>query len=416
MSIQIPPDLPQLAGQTTADQPWPLRLLSTKIKEYVDKMVPMWVEGEVLEFTKRGSSRVQFFTLTDRQEKMSISCKAWNGVVPDDMKVGDHVVLRIKPDFWVGNGSLSLHAAEVRHVGVGVLLARLEALRAKLRDEGLFDAGRKKPLPFLPGKIGLICGSNAKAKDDVIVNASARWPEVSFEIREVKVQGDESPGQVMTALAELDAGPDIDVIVIARGGGSVDDLMPFSDEKLVRAVAAAHTPIVTAIGHETDRPIIDDVADYRASTPTDAAKRIVPDVLEEKRMIRDTLKRGRLAIDRRMSLAQSELDSIRSRPVLANPTQIVDFHHEQLLRLSERLSDLTSRSIDRNQHEIASLSAQLRSLSPTAILARGYAVLRTKDGVVTSVHDVDSGDRLEAMIADGRLGLEVFAKKPDDDE
>lgn len=413
MTIPIPAGLPPTASQTTAEHPWPLRLLNAKIKEYVDKMVPMWVEGEVSEFTRRGNARVQFFTLHDREENVTITCKAWQNTVPDDLKVGDHLVLRIKPDFWTGNGTLSLMAAEIRHVGIGDLLARLEELRNKLRSEGLFDASNKKPLPFLPRRIGLICGSNAKAKDDVIVNASARWPEVDFEIREVKVQGAESAGQVTAALAELDSIGDIDVIVIARGGGSVEDLLPFSDEGLVRAVAAATTPIVTAIGHETDRPLIDDAADYRASTPTDAAKRIVPDVLEEKTIVRDTLRRGRLAVDRRMSLAQNELDSIRTRPALANPTQLVEMHWEIVERLSTRLSELSKLTIERGDHTIAALAAQLRSLSPQAILQRGYAVLRTRDSVIRSASEVEAGDRLEAMLASGRLGLEVIATKED---
>jgi len=414
--VIIPSDLPQLAAETSADRPWPLRLLSQKISEYVGRMSAMWVEGEVLQYTPRASSRVQFFTLRDLDEKMSINCKAWTSIIPDEFSEGARVVLRVKPDYWTDNGSLSLQVAEVRFAGVGDLLARLEMLRKKLGDEGLFSAERKLPLPFLPRRIGLICGSNAKAKDDVIVNASARWPEVDFEIREVKVQGSASPAQVTAALAELDAMPEVDVIVIARGGGSVEDLMPFSDEGLVRAVVAARTPVVTAIGHEGDRPIVDDAADYRASTPTDAAKRIVPDVTEEKRILREGLKRGRMAVERRLTMAQSDLDTIRTRPVIADPLTLVGVRQDDLTRLSDRLTELLERGLGDADRSLDALRRHLRSLSPQSILDRGYAVLRTSDSVVRSSDDVEIGSRLEALLASGRLGLDVIAVRSGDDE
>lgn len=413
--VVIPSDLPQLAAETTADRPWPLALLSAKISEYVARMSAMWVEGEVLQYTPRGSSRVQFFTLRDLEEQVSVNCKAWTNVVPDEFAEGSRVVLRVKPDYWVGNGSLSLQVAEIRFAGVGDLLARLEALRKKLTSEGLFSPDKKLPLPFLPRRIGLICGSNAKAKDDVIVNAQARWPEVDFEIREVKVQGPSSPGQVREALTELDAMEGVDVIVIARGGGSVEDLMPFSDEGLVRAVVAARTPVVTAIGHEGDRPIVDDAADYRASTPTDAAKRIVPDVAEERKILQEGLRRGRMAIDRQLSTAQSELESIMTRPVLANPQSIIETREDELNRAAERLTELMDRKITDAATALDALRRHLRSLSPQSILDRGYAVLRTPDAVVRDTESVETGDRLEALLASGRLGLEVIAKRSGDD-
>lgn len=414
--VIIPPDLPQLAAETSADRPWPLRLLSQKMAEYVGRMSPMWVEGEVLQFTPRNSSRVQFFTLRDLDEKMSINCKAWTNVIPDEFAEGSRVVLRVKPDYWTGNGSLSLQVAEVRFAGVGDLLAQLEMLRKKLAEEGLFSAERKLPIPFLPRRIGLICGSNAKAKDDVIVNARARWPEVDFEIREVKVQGAQSPAQVKAALAELDSLPEIDVIVIARGGGSVEDLLPFSDEGLVRAIVAARTPVVTAIGHEGDRPIVDDAADYRASTPTDAAKRIVPDVMEEKKVLREGLKRGRMAVERRLTMAQSDLDTILTRPVIANPLTLVETRQDEISRTADRLTELVERRLTDAGNSLDALRRHLRSLSPQSILDRGYAVLRTPHSVVRSTDDVEVGDRLEALLASGRLGLDVIAARSRDDE
>lgn len=414
--VIIPPDLPQLAAETSADRPWPLRLLSQKMAEYVGRMSPMWVEGEVLQFTPRNSSRVQFFTLRDLDEKMSINCKAWTNVIPDEFAEGSRVVLRVKPDYWTGNGSLSLQVAEVRFAGVGDLLARLEMLRKKLAEEGLFSAEQKLPIPFLPRRIGLICGSNAKAKDDVIVNAQARWPEVDFEIREVKVQGSQSPAQVKAALTELDNMPEIDVIVIARGGGSVEDLLPFSDESLVRAIVAARTPVVTAIGHEGDRPIVDDAADYRASTPTDAAKRIVPDVMEEKKILREGLKRGRMAVERRLTMAQSDLDTILTRPVIANPLTLVETRQDEISRTADRLTELVERGLTDAGNSLDALRRHLRSLSPQSILDRGYAVLRTPHSVVRSTDDVEVGDRLEALLASGRLRLDVIAARSRDDE
>lgn len=414
--VVIPPDLPQLAAETTADRPWPLRLLSKKIAEYVGRMSPMWVEGEVLQFTPRNMSRVQFFTLRDLDEQMSINCKAWTNIIPEEFAEGSRVVLRVKPDYWTGNGSLSLQVAEVRFAGVGDLLAQLEMLRKRLGDEGLFAAERKLPLPFLPRRVGLICGSNAKAKDDVLVNARTRWPDVDFEIREVKVQGPASAGQVREALAELDSMAEIDVIVIARGGGSVEDLLPFSDEALVRAVVAARTPIVTAIGHEGDRPIVDDAADYRASTPTDAAKRIVPDVLEERRILQEGLRRGRLAVDRKLTMAQNDLDTIRTRPVIANPQSLVETREDDLARTAARLTELVERRIFDAGSSLDALRRHLRSLSPQSILDRGYAVLRTPDSVVRRADEVDVGARLEALLASGRLGLEVIAARSGDDQ
>lgn len=413
--VIIPSDLPQLAAETTADRPWPLRLLSKKMAEYVGRMSPMWVEGEVLQFTPRAGSRAQFFTLRDLDEQFSINCKAWTNVIPRDFVEGSRVVLRVKPDFWVGNGSLSLQVAEIRFAGVGDVLAQLEMLRKRLGEEGLFSPERKLPIPFLPRRVGLICGSNAKAKDDVLVNAAARWPEVDFEIREVKVQGPASAGQVIAALAELDAMSDVNVIVIARGGGSVEDLLPFSDEALVRAVVAARTPIVTAIGHEGDRPIVDDAADYRASTPTDAAKRIVPDVQEERRILSEGLKRGRMAVDRRLTQAQTDLDTILTRPVLAYPLTLVETREEELNRAAVRLTELVERRLSEAENSLDAVRRHLRSLSPQAVLDRGYAVLRTPHSVVRDAGEVDIGTCLEALLASGRLELDVTAVRSGDD-
>jgi len=408
--IQIPSSLPQFASATTAEHPWPLRLLSAKMKEYISKMSAMWVEGEITQLNKHSSGKMRFFTLKDVSGTVSMPCKVMAFALPASVDEGSRVVVQCKPDFYDVNGSLALWVKEIRLVGLGDLLARIQQLREALAAEGLFDPERKKPLPFLPRRIGLITGGQAKAQHDVVVNARTRWPDVDFEIREVPVQGAQCVAAVTEALQELDAMPEIDVIVIARGGGSVEDLLPFSEERMVRAVAAAHTPVVSAIGHESDNPILDNVADFRASTPTDAAKRIVPDVAEERQIISEGLSRGRLAIDRMLGRVQDEIDALRSRPVLAYPSQfIVTPRREEIRQLTAALHTQTSWIVERAGADLDALRGNLRALSPQSTLDRGYAVLRTRTHVVRSDSDVSIGDRLEAILADGRLGVEVIA-------
>lgn len=407
MSIPIPPDLPQMAHLTTPEQPWPLRLLSEKIAEYVSKMSRLWVEGEVIQLVRRPNARVQFFTLADLEEKMTITVKIWSHALPAGITEGSRVIVAAKPDFWTGNGSLSLQAAEVRAVGVGDLLARIEALKAKLAAEGLFNADRKQPLPFLPRKIGLICGRNTKAMHDVVNNATRRWAAVQFEIREVQVQGAGAVEQMLPALQELDADPAVDVIVLARGGGSVEDLFPFSDERLVRAAAAAATPIVSAIGHETDSPVLDLVADFRASTPTDAAKAIVPDVGEEKQNLTTTVRRGRIAVDNLLHHAQTEIDTLRARPVMAHPDVMVDNRAEDLANLRSWAKHHITGILESHAASLAGDLARLRTLSPLQTLKRGYAVLRTEDGIIGNVTDVDPKDHGQAILHDGYLDLTI---------
>lgn len=407
MSIPIPPDLPQMAHLTTPEQPWPLRLLSEKIAEYVSKMSRLWVEGEVIQLVRRPNARVQFFTLADLEEKMTITVKIWSHALPAGITEGSRVIVAAKPDFWTGNGSLSLQAAEVRAVGVGDLLARIEALKAKLAAEGLFNADRKQPLPFLPRKIGLICGRNTKAMHDVVNNATRWWAAVQFEIREVQVQGAGAVEQMLPALQELDADPAVDVIVLARGGGSVEDLFPFSDERLVRAAAAAATPIVSAIGHETDSPVLDLVADFRASTPTDAAKAIVPDVGEEKQNLTTTVRRGRIAVDNLLHHAQTEIDTLRARPVMAHPDVMVDNRAEDLANLRSWAKHHITGILESHAASLAGDLARLRTLSPLQTLKRGYAVLRTEDGIIGNVTDVDPKDHAQAILHDGYLDLTI---------
>ncbi|WP_048549863.1 exodeoxyribonuclease VII large subunit, partial [Nostocoides japonicum] len=291
--------LPEKAADTTAEHPWPVRLLSVKIAEYVERMSVLWVEGQVVQLNRRPGAGTAYLTLRDPDVDMSLSV-AVRVTALDAMAApldaGARVVVQAKPEFWTTRGSLILDARQIRPVGVGELLARIEYLRRTLAAEGLFDEARKKPLPFLPRVVGLVCGRASAAEKDVVENARRRWPGVRFEIRPVAVQGVGAVSEVVEALRDLDADPLVDVVVIARGGGSVEDLLPFSNEALLRAVAAARTPVVSAIGHDVDTPLLDHVADRRASTPTDAAKLVVPDAAAEHRTVATARERARRAV------------------------------------------------------------------------------------------------------------------------
>jgi exodeoxyribonuclease VII large subunit len=299
--------------------------------------------------------------------------------------------------------------------GQGALLALLEARKAALKAEGLFD--RKRPLPFLPRRVGLVCGARARAKDDVLVNARDRWPEVAFEIREVAVQGPSCVGQVVRALADLDAHPEVDVVVVTRGGGAVEDLLPFSNEAMIRAAAACRTPIVSAIGHETDSPLLDLVADLRASTPTDAAKRVVPDVVRERAQLTAVRQRLHGLVEQRVATEQHRLDAVRSRPVLVDPTTVLEPHRARVAALREAGARVFARRVDAAVADVTTLRTALRTLSPQATLDRGYAVLRTADGeVVRSAEQVAVGADLRALLAAGRLDVTVSRTDPGRDD
>ncbi|HWM17284.1 MAG TPA: exodeoxyribonuclease VII large subunit, partial [Microbacterium sp.] len=268
------------------------------------------------------------------------------------------------------------------HVGLGDQLEKLERLRASLRAEGLFDPARKKPIPFLPHVIGLITGEKSDAEKDVRHNAELRWPHVKFRTAYASVQGDRCVPETIGALKALDADPTVDVIIIARGGGDAQHLLGFSDERLLRAVAAASTPIVSAIGHENDHPLLDDVADLRASTPTDAAKRIVPDVVEQRAVVAQLRSRLTMRLSQRVSHDIAQLEQLRSRPVLRAPESMIDARSQQLWLLAARGRDVVDRGLESQARRAAELRAALRTLSPASTLARGYAIAHLTDGVI----------------------------------
>ena len=414
----VPEKMPPAAkaADTTRDNPWPLSRLTQNIKIYVDRMSPLWVEGQVVQYNPRPGSRMAFFTLRDTESDTSMTVTAFPNVITAigaGFEEGVKVVARVKPVFWERSGSLNLQAAEVHLQGLGDLLAQIERLRQRLAAEGLFDTDRKKPLPFLPRVIGLVCGRNAKAKDDVIVNASARWPGARFEVREVAVQGQYAVREVTQAIADLDSLPQVDVIVVARGGGSVEDLLPFSDEALVRAAAQASTPLVSAIGHEGDAPLLDYVADYRASTPTDAARRIVPDLAQELDGLARAREGMRSAIQRRLDQERYNLDLLVSRPIFLAPAATLEPHRTFIDSALTSLRTQVERRLSSERQSILQASATLQALSPQATLERGYSMLRLPSGeLVRDASQVPKGTLVEGILAQGRLVAQVVGSTP----
>ena len=414
----VPEKMPPAAkaADTTRDNPWPLSRLTQNIKIYVDRMSALWVEGQVVQYNPRPGSRMAFFTLRDTESDTSMTVTAFPNVITAigaGFEEGVKVVARVKPVFWERSGSLNLQAAEIHLQGLGDLLAQIERLRQRLAAEGLFDTDRKKPLPFLPRVIGLVCGRNAKAKDDVIVNASARWPTARFEVREVAVQGQYAVREVTQAIAELDSLPQVDVIVVARGGGSVEDLLPFSDEALVRAAAQASTPLVSAIGHEGDAPLLDYVADYRASTPTDAARRIVPDLAQELDGLARAREGMRSAIQRRLAQERYNLDLLVSRPIFLAPAATLEPHRTFIDSALTSLRTQVERRLNSERQSILQASATLQALSPQATLERGYSMLRLPSGeLVRDASQVPKGTLVEGILAQGRLVAQVVGSTP----
>lgn len=408
--------LPEKAADTTAEQPWPVRKLSVKISDYVDKMSALWVEGQIVQLNRRPGAPTAYVTLRDPEVDMSLSVTVHVNTLDamgPGLQQGARVVVQAKPQFWTKRGSLHLNARQMRPVGVGELLARLEHLKQLLRSEGIFDAARKKPLPFLPHTVGLICGRASAAEKDVVENARRRWPATQFEIRQVAVQGPNTVAEVSAALAELDAAPHVQVIVVSRGGGGFEDLLPFSNEALVRAVSATRTPVVSAIGHDEDTPLLDFVADVRASTPTDAAKRVVPDLADELHGLAQTRAAGARALRHRLVAERRHLEQLRSRPVLVAPETMVATRRATVEALRDRARARMTHRLDRAHDQVGHLRGQLRALSPLQTLERGYAVVRHAGGeVVTDVATVESDELLRVTVASGDFAVRPVSGSP----
>ena len=381
-----------MALETTPESPAPVRKIARSLDDWISKLGAVWIDGQVAEYRPRPGARFHYFVLRDTDVDMSLTVKADSSVIgriDPPLQEGQRLLVHAKPDFYAARGSLSMLAREIRAVGLGALLEELARLCDLLAAEGLFAPERKKALPFLPRRIGLICGRNSAAMQDVLVNARERWPAIGFEIREVPVQGAQAVSAVTAAVRELDETPDVDVILITRGGGSVEDLLPFSNEALVRAVAACRTPVVSAIGHEQDAPLLDFVADLRASTPTDAAKRIVPSLAEQQSLISALRTRTGVVLRHMLEGEQQRLDHRRTRA-----------------------TTLVRSRLDSAAQDVVHLRARVRALSPAATLERGYAiVLGDDDSIVRDAAAVQVGSRIEVRLAQGRL---TARREPDD--
>ncbi|CAB4338097.1 unannotated protein [freshwater metagenome] len=399
--------------ETSSESPAPVRVVSEAIKEYVERLGPIWIEGEISELNER-SGGMAFMRLRDTSVDMSLSVMCYKNVLAavQPLPANARVVIHAKASWFTKNGSLTMSAKEIRQVGVGELLARLEALKGVLASEGLFSADRKVALPKLPRKVGLICGRNTDAEKDVVENARRRWPAVEFEIREVAVQGAAAVVEVSAALRELEDMAEVDVIIITRGGGSFEDLLPFSDESLVRLAASCETPIVSAIGHEKDSPLLDLVADYRASTPTDAAKRVVPDIEQE---ISDINKIRDRMYRRLLSSVEYELNQIaqlRNRPVMKDPGVMIKVRKDELTALRDRSHRGFKALLDIEKKEIKGVIAHLRSLSPQSTMDRGYAVVQSDDGkIVRDATKLKAGSVLRIRAAKGEAKASVLASE-----
>lgn len=393
--------------ESSAESPVPVRTVLRLVGEWIGRLGRVWVEGQIAELTRRGA--VVFLTLRDPVAAVSVRVMCPRTVLDANDPApaeGARVVVWAKPDFNINRGAFALTAIEIRAVGIGELLARLERLRQALAAEGLFAAARKRPLPFLPATVGLICGRESAAERDVLRNAARRWPAVRFRVENVAVQGPYAADEVTEALRRLDGDRAVDVIIVARGGGSIEDLLPFSDESLIRAVAACQTPVVSAIGHEQDVPLLDQVADVRASTPTDAARRVVPDVAEQAELIAQLRARARRRLAGRLDRELAWLADIRSRPAISAPVREIERRQEQVLGLAQRARRCLSARLDRAADDIAHTRARLLALSPAATLHRGYAIVQHADAsVVRAAAEVADGETLTVRFAEDQLAI-----------
>jgi exodeoxyribonuclease VII large subunit len=399
----------------SAENPFPVRAVAIRVAGWIDKLGTVWVEGQLAQINMRTDSKTVFMVLRDPAADMSLTVTCPRDLVlgaPVKLAEGTQVVVCGKPSFYTGRGTFSLRLSEIRAVGVGELLARIERLRRLLDAEGLFDPRLKRPIPFLPNMIGLITGRASAAERDVTTVASARWPAVRFALRNTAVQGPNAVAQIVEALRDLDRDREVDVIVLARGGGSVEDLLPFSDETLCRAIAACRTPVISAVGHEPDNPLCDLVADLRAATPTDAAKRVVPDTAAEQRLIDELRLRSAQALRNWVFREQRALAQLRSRPVLAEPLTALTARAEEIHRARSAVRRDITRLIDAETDRVGHLAARLATLGPAATLARGYAVVQAVPAgggpsepmqVLRSVQDAPAGTRLRVRVSDGAV-------------
>jgi exodeoxyribonuclease VII large subunit len=392
---------------SSPEQPLPVRTIARAIGEWISRLGRVWIEGQVTQLTRRPGQNTCFLVLRDPAAEMSlqVACpRSMLDAIDPPLAEGGRIVVWAQPEFRPQRGTLSMTAYDIRPVGIGALLARLEQLRKTLAAEGLFAPDRKRRLPFLPGTIGLITGRASAAERDVVDNARRRWPAVQFRIENVAVQGPYAVTEVIGALQRLGSDPAVDVVVIARGGGSVEDLLPFSDEALVRAVVACRVPVVTAVGHETDTTLVDHAADVRAATPTDAAHRIVPEIGEQRRLVDGLRARARHLLSARLEQQERWLEGVRTRPVLADPGRLLHGRADDVLALRERARRTVVHRVEGAERDLEHARARVAALSPAATLERGYAVVQRADGSVLTA-PADAGERLSVRVAAGRFDV-----------
>lgn len=404
-----------MALDSSPESPQPLRVVVGALKNWVERTSPIWVEGQIVQLKRRAGYGIHFLTLRDKVADVSVQVSVSTATLDaaGPITEGTLVAAWMRATVYASNGSLTFECRDLRPSGEGRLLAHLEQRKRALQAEGLFSPDRKRPLPFLPTAIGLITGKDSAAERDVVHNIARRWPGARVVVEHALMQGPHTVEQVMAGLRALDANEAVEVIIIARGGGSMEDLLPFSDETLARAVFHCRTPVVSAIGHETDTPILDLVADVRASTPTDAAKRVVPDAQAEAQVIATGVSRLRGAITRRILSEQQSLDALRSRPVLRDPGGALALHAERLGDLTGRLRRGIERSLERERGDLGHMLMRVRALSPQATLQRGYAIVTTDDGrTVSSIEQVEPDEIIVARLIDGDIAAAVVDVEP----
>ena len=379
------------------------------VADWLSRLPSVWVEGEVTELRRQEAWQSVFFTLKDPSDGACLGVtmqRARFDALRLDLADGERVHVLGRPELFEARGDFRLRALSIERFGVGDHLARLERLKRQLASEGLFAAERKRALPRVPRRIGLVTGNDAAAKRDVLATISARFPAARLLVAETYVQGPRAAGAVVDSLARLSAAEDVDVVIVARGGGSFEDLLPFSDERLVRAIAACPVPVVSAVGHEQDTPLCDLAADVRASTPTAAAKLVVPDAGE----LRERLDAARTALARcarrRVERGRELLGADRERLQRA-PGRGVERARHRLDTVHGRLERGPSLALERRRAALQGTVGRLRALSPRATLERGYAIVRTETGILRSAAATAPGDRLEVELAEGALGARV---------
>jgi exodeoxyribonuclease VII large subunit len=401
---------PATAGQTSQSQPWQVSRVSQTFHDVVaHTWPPLWMDGQIQEINVRriGSA---YITLQDNLLENTIDVVGFGQFAHQArlFKQGDRVVVHGRADIWQKRTRLSFRADQIVRVGEGTLREQIEQLRRKLKGEGLFDEDRKVPLPEFPQCIGLICAPGARAEGDVKRNALLRWPTMKFAVEHVHVQGPECPKEVVAAIAKLDADPNVDVIIVARGGGSFEDLIGFSDESVVRAAAACTTPLISAIGHEDDWVLLDLAADLRASTPTDAAKRAVPDVGEQTQIIQTASDQLNRMINDKLTHEEQLVRGYLLHPSLTHPESVLTRPDMEMHQLKNQLSVAMTRLVDSAESDIARSIAQLTALSPQKTLDRGYSVIRDPQGhVVTSADSLAVGTDLELLLKSGQAHAQV---------